>query len=86
MALLLLRDLLNKIIWDFREDRQNYEVLFTHRGGEGDVKRISMSDVVRVKRSWFVYLDSGSEQPIPLHRVLEVRYRRTGDVLWSKPR
>ena len=81
---LLLRDLLNKIIWDPREDRGNYEITFIHRGVPGNVKRISMSDVVRISKSWLIYLDSGSEQPIPLHRVLHVTDRRTGEVVWLK--
>ena len=81
---LILRDFLNKIIWDTREDPEDYELLFIHRGAPGDVKRISMSSIVKVARSWFVYLDLGSEQFIPLHRVLKVINRRTGDTLWSK--
>lgn len=81
---MLLRDLLNRIVWDPREDRENYEILFVHRGVNGNVRRISMSDIVRVTKSWFIYLDSGSEQPIPLHRVLRVVNLKTRKVLWSK--
>ncbi len=81
---MLLRDLLNRIVWDPREDREDYEILFIHRGVNGDVKRVSMSDIVRVTKSWFVYLDSGLEQSIPLHRVLKVVNLRTREVLWSK--
>ena len=81
---MLLRDLLNRIVWDPREDCENYEILIIHRGVNGDVKRISMSDIVKVTKSWFIYLDSGLEQPIPLHRVLKVVNLRTREVLWSK--
>jgi len=81
---MLLRELLNKIIWDSRENREFYEVIFIHRGAAGDAKKISMSQIVKVERSWFKYLESGSEQLIPLHRVLSVTNRITGEVLWSK--
>jgi uncharacterized protein (UPF0248 family) len=81
---MLLRDLLNRIIWDPREAHEDYEILFIHRGVNGNVKRISMSDIVKVSKSWFIYLDSGSEQPIPLHRVLKVVNHKTREVLWSK--
>jgi len=81
---MLLRDLLNKIIWDPRENRESYEVTFVHRGVAGDIKRVSMSKIVKVERSWFTYLESGDEQLIPLHRVLSVTNRETGKILWSK--
>ena len=83
---LLLRDLLNQIIWDPRRNRGDYELLFIHRGVPGDIKRISVSDIVEVRKSWFIYLDSGLEQSIPLHRVLSVIDCRTGEVIWSKSR
>jgi len=84
VMLLLLRDLLNKIIWDPHKTRGDYEITFVHRGVPGNVKNISMSEVGKVGKSWLIYLDSGSEQPIPLHRVLYVTDCRTGEIVWSK--
>jgi len=81
---LLLRNLLNKILWDPREDPENYDILFIHRGVEDDSKSISMREITDITQSWFVYRDSGQEHIIPLHRVLRVTDIRRGKILWSK--
>ncbi len=80
-----IRDVLNKILWDPREDPENYEVVILHRGAYRARKIISASLIKRVDAQFLIYTDEkGEEVYIPLHRVLEVRRRDTGEVKWSK--
>jgi len=82
---LTLRDALNKILWDKRQNPTEYEVTFIHRGAPSDTRTIRFSSIVIIGSSWFVYCD-GEEVLIPYHRVLAVRNARTGVTIWSKRR
>ncbi len=72
------------MFWDPAEDRQNYEVTFIHRGAPKDKKSVSCNIVTKFGRSWFVYSSEEGETFIPYHRILEIKDRRDGTVLWQK--
>lgn len=80
-----IRELLNKILWDPREDPKNYEIVILHRGAYRGRKVISADLIKRVDANFLIYEDeNGDEVYIPLHRVLEVRKKDTGEITWSK--
>lgn len=80
-----LRNVLNKIFWDKRENPDDYVLTFIHRGVAGDAKTISLTKVGEIGGSWFIYRDdSGRETTIPFHRITLLKNARTGDVLWRK--
>jgi uncharacterized protein (UPF0248 family) len=82
---LIVRDLLNKLLWDPKEKRADYELSFIHRGATGDVKTIPCNAIMEVKVSWFTYLgEEEDEIIIPFHRILEVRNVKTGQTWWRK--
>lgn len=78
-----LRELLNKIQWDRRQNPTEYEVTFIHRGASSDMRTIEFAAISVIGPSWFTYRD-GDEVLIPYHRVLTVRNTRTGRVVWGK--
>jgi uncharacterized protein (UPF0248 family) len=82
---LAVRNILNKLIWDSRENIANYKLTFIHRGAPGDVKTIPCSLIREVRISWFTYGNEGEEETIiPFHRVLEIRNATTGEAIWRK--
>jgi len=72
------------IFWDRRLRVEDHVVTFIHRGAEADRKTVPCRSVVKVGRSWFLYLDDDRETLIPYHRILEVKNQVTGEVLWRK--
>jgi uncharacterized protein (UPF0248 family) len=80
----MLRDVLNKILWDKREKPEDYEITFIHRGVHMDRKRLKYDLITGVKSSYFTYEEGGEEVLIPLHRIIEVRNSKTERVIWSK--
>lgn len=78
-----MRDVLNRVLWDRRQNPAEYEVTFVHRGAPSDMRTIKFEAIKTVGPSWFVYRDE-EEVLIPYHRVLTVRNARTGRVIWGK--
>jgi len=81
----LIRNVLNKIRWHKGFDPKDYEVYIVHRGAPGDVKVVPTSCITQVLSKGFKFKDAdGDEKVIPYHRVLLIRNRISGDVLFSK--
>ena len=80
-----LKNILNKVFWDKRENPDDYILTFIHRGGGEDVKTIQLRKIVDVGNSWFAYGDAEEgETTIPFHRVISIKNTRSGEVLWRK--
>jgi len=82
-----IKEIFNKILWDPREKERkgDYEVTFIHRGAYKDQEIIPLTMIKEVKSSMFIYTNEyGEETYIPFHRIIEIRNRKTGEVLWSK--
>jgi uncharacterized protein (UPF0248 family) len=79
-----LRVIFNRIIWNNKERKEEYEITYIHRGAKNDRKTIHMNSITKVEKSVFIYDDNGSENTIPLHRVLIVRNIKTGNIIWKK--
>ena len=80
-----IREFLNKIFWDPRENRVDYEVVFIHRGAYMDRKSVPCGLIKEVKSSWFTY-ESAEEGEvfIPFHRIIEIRNVKTGEIAWRR--
>ena len=80
-----IRALLNKIMWHRDFNPEDYEIHILHRGAPNDVKVISALDIVGIFRGGFRFRDSdGSEKIIPYHRVLLIRNKVQGEILFKK--
>lgn len=81
----VIRDVLNKIIWDKREKIEDYSIAFVHRaGGNVQEKRISMTKVLKIGPGFFVYEGESGEVRIPFHRITKIVNERTGIIVWSR--
>jgi uncharacterized protein (UPF0248 family) len=75
----MLKEILNKIFWHPDYNKEDFEVVILHRGVEGDKKAIPLEDV-EIKGNYLIYFDTY----IPLHRILEIRNKKTGEILYKK--
>ena len=75
----MLKEILNKIFWHPDYNKEDFEAVILHRGAEGDKKAIPLEDV-ELKGNYLIYFDTY----IPLHRVLEIRNKKTGEILYKK--
>ncbi|MHA1579986.1 MAG: RNA repair domain-containing protein [Candidatus Freyarchaeota archaeon] len=76
-----IRDLLNEIRWDKRHDPDSYSVVFIHRTDERNTKEIPYSSIEDIGGGFFTYSYMGDEGTIPLHRVIRIINKKTGDIL-----
>lgn len=72
----VIKELINKGMWS--NEREHYELVIVHRGVKGDRLVIRLSEVKEVTRGYIVLDDT----MIPLHRVVEIRYK--GRVIFSR--
>jgi len=80
-----LKNILNKVIWDRRENPEDYIITFVHRGAVEDLKTIPFAKIQDVGNSWFTYQDDAeNETTIPFHRVTCVKNTRSAEVIWQK--
>lgn len=80
-----LRDLLNALFWDSRQRREDYEIVFRHRGAPLNRRVVACALVTKIQPSWFTYVDErGQETVIPFHRILEIRNVKTEEAIWRK--
>jgi uncharacterized protein (UPF0248 family) len=83
-----LKNILNRLRWDARENPENYLITYRHRGAPGDAKQISASRISKLGKSYFTFLDDpqaeSEESIIPFHRILEIRSISDGRIIWTK--
>lgn len=78
-----LKNILNRLRWDSSENAERYVVTYRHRGAPGDMKRVKASEIRKLGKSYFTLpSESDEEVTIPFHRILEIRNRTTGTVIW----
>jgi len=79
-----LKNILNRLRWDAREEPDNYVITYRHRGAPDDVMRIRASRIARLGKSYFtIEGESDAEETlIPFHRVLEVRNLADQSIIW----
>ncbi len=79
-----LKNILNKLRWDSRENAENYLITYRHRGAPGDMKQILASQIMKLGKSYFTLSEASDETTIPFHRILEIRNLNDGTVIWRK--
>ena len=84
----MLKELINKILWHPNYSPEDYEIVYLHREGrvggcDNTKKRISI-DKISIKGSFIVFERGCETTFIPLHRIIEIRNRKTGEVLYRK--
>ncbi|HIP16788.1 MAG TPA: DUF504 domain-containing protein [Methanothermococcus okinawensis] len=91
----MLKELINKIIWHPDYSAEDYEIIYLHRvGPRGDhknkesnpthaYKKVPISEVF-IEYSFIVCNVNNQRTHIPLHRILEIRNKRTGEILYKK--
>ena len=79
-----LKNILNKLRWDEREQPDNYTITYRHRGAPDDVIKISASRIRRLGKSYFTIESDGEgeETLIPFHRILEIRKLSDDSIIW----
>ena len=77
-----LKNVLNRLRWDSREKADDYVITYRHRGAPGDVKRVKASAILKLGKSYLTLPSESEEVTIPFHRILEIRNRTTGTVIW----
>jgi uncharacterized protein (UPF0248 family) len=82
-----LKNILNRLRWDSREDAEDYLITYVHRGAPDDRKQVNASEILKLGNSYFtLQSESGEDVTIPFHRILEVRDTRTGTAVWKSRR
>ncbi|WP_287587679.1 RNA repair domain-containing protein [Candidatus Borrarchaeum sp.] len=81
---ILIRDLLNKLIWDSKEDIKDYVIIYIHRGALNDQRQIPAHLIEKVYVGSFSCTIDDEETIIPFHRILEIRNIRTQKVVYKK--
>jgi len=81
---ILIRDLLNKLKWDPKEDIRDYIIVYIHRGALDDRRQIPAHLIEKVYVGSFLYTIDDEETIIPFHRILEIRNIRTQKLVYKK--
>ncbi|MBI2128602.1 DUF504 domain-containing protein [Candidatus Woesearchaeota archaeon] len=79
--MITIKELLNKIKWDKREEPEDYSVFYLDRV----LNRLIEMPYARIKRieEGFFVIDKDNEETfIPLHRIREVR--KKGKLVWQR--
>jgi len=78
--MITIREFLNKIKWDNRENPEDYSIVFIDLGKE---KEILYKDIQKIEGNWMtLFNDKGEEVEVPLHRVRKVK--KKGNIVWER--
>lgn len=79
-----LKNILNKLRWDEKENPEDYLIAYRHRGAPGDVKEVKASMIRSLRKSYFTLLEGpdNEESVIPFHRILKIQNTVDGTTLW----
>ena len=72
-----IKDLLNKIKWDKKENPEDYSIYYLDRITQ-KLKKLAFADINDIEGSFMIV----GESNIPLHRVKQVR--KKGEVIWQR--
>jgi uncharacterized protein (UPF0248 family) len=77
--MITIKDLINKIKWDKRENPEDYTLTFIDFRKE---KEISYAQIKRLEGNFMVLDSNGKEVEVPLHRVRKVK--KKGNIIWQR--
>ncbi len=78
--MIYIKDLLNKIKWDKRENPEEYKIYYFDRIDKKLIP-IKFKDIIKIEGN-FLRLDRKDETFIPLHRIKKVI--KKGKVVWER--
>ncbi len=79
-----LKNILNRLRWDTRENAADYLITYRHRGAPGDRKQIVASQIGKLGNSYFTFNENSEEETtIPFHRILEIRNVKEDKTIWK---
>ncbi|RLE59051.1 MAG: hypothetical protein DRJ49_05190 [Thermoprotei archaeon] len=81
-----LRNLLNRLLWDRNINPEDYVITFRSRGFEGDKESLKGNSIVKVTKDFVVFLTKDGLKHVPMHRVILVYNRKSGEVEYYNPR
>ncbi len=76
MVVIRIKDAINRVLW-YEEDKDGFSIIIRDREKGSD--EISFRRILRVDNT-YIYLDD--DTVIPLHRVIEIRYK--GKLYWRR--
>ena len=76
-----IKDIINKMFWDKKEDREDYSFFYIDRITKKDVE-IKGKDIKKTEGSFIVVARDGEEAEIPMHRIRAVK--KDGMVVWVR--
>ncbi len=79
-----LKNILNRLRWDQKENPNNYLITYVHRGAPGDVKAVRASMIRALGKSYFTLQENPNDEEtiIPFHRILKIQNTVDGSMLW----
>jgi len=81
---ILIRDLLNQLKWDPKEDINDYIIVYIHRGALNDRRQIPAHFIKEIYVGSFLFTLDEEETIIPFHRIIEIRNIRTQELVYQK--
>jgi hypothetical protein len=83
-----LKNILNRLRWDSRENPDDYMITYRHRGAPGDVRQIRASSIKDIGKSYFTIQEERGEEEtiVPFHRILEIQNTHTHSAIWVSRR
>ncbi|WP_423792614.1 RNA repair domain-containing protein [Methanocaldococcus indicus] len=76
-----LKELINKIIWHPNYNLDDYELIIIDRSKEDNKKAISLNSI-KLKGNYIIIGDTY----IPLYRILLIRNKKTGEIIYKSSR
>ena len=74
-----IKDLINKIKWDKRENPKDYSLIYIDLGKK---KELDYTEIKRLEGNFMIIEKDREETEIPLHRVREIK--KKGKVVWKR--
>ena len=76
-----IKDLLNKIKWDKKENPEDYTIVYEDRIQKSYIE-IPYIEIIRIEGTFMVLERDGDEVNIPLHRIHGVK--KKGIIIWKR--
>ena len=73
-----IREILNEIKWRKPCELSQTEIVYIHRGSQGNVKSITGEDIVSIDKTFIVIKDA----MIPHHRIIKIYYK--GKIIFDR--
>ena len=74
-----IKNLINKIKWDKRENPADYSLIYIDLGKR---KELPYTEIKRLEGNFMIIEKQGEEVEIPLHRIREVK--KKGKIVWKR--